>query len=411
MERVRRLWTACVVVLGTILLILLATNVMADGWELEGEVAAEMRVFPQAPRFDAQERATASPSLRFQPELIYEWNNGSDRLVITPFGRVDWHDSQRTHFDLREAHWLHQASAWTLLIGISKVFWGVTESRHLVDIINQTDQVEDIDNEDKLGQPMLNLSLEPVWGTIDLFVLPAFRERIFPAADARLRGAVAVRGDASYESSLEEWHPDWAARYSHVLGDLDIAIAHFRGTSREPRFQPCIRADGRVTARARYDIIDQTSLDMQWTRGAWLWKLEAIGRRGHGDYFGAAVGGFEYTLFQLWETDADLGLLGEYLYDGRSRHAVVAPPTSFERDIFLGARLALNDVPDAQVLAGAIVDNHSGETFGLLEASRRFGQHVLVDLEARWFFNTDSKRVAHALHRDGFITLRWTLFF
>ena len=49
---------------------------------------------------------------------------------------------------LREAHWLHDKGAWDLLIGVGKVFWGVTESRHLVDIVNQTDLVENPDQEE-----------------------------------------------------------------------------------------------------------------------------------------------------------------------------------------------------------------------------------------------------------------------
>ena len=40
---------------------------------------------------------------------------------------------------------------WSLSIGLGKVFWGVTEFNHLVDVINQTDLVEGIDGEAKLG--------------------------------------------------------------------------------------------------------------------------------------------------------------------------------------------------------------------------------------------------------------------
>jgi hypothetical protein len=45
---------------------------------------------------------------------------------------------------VRELNWIHQAETWSLLAGVGKVFGSVTESRHLVDIINQTDLVEDI---------------------------------------------------------------------------------------------------------------------------------------------------------------------------------------------------------------------------------------------------------------------------
>ncbi len=61
---------------------------------------------------------------------------------------------------------------WEILAGLNKVFWGVAESRH---------QVEDIDEEDKLGQPMLNLTTLRDWGTVSLFILPGFSEACWEA--------------------------------------------------------------------------------------------------------------------------------------------------------------------------------------------------------------------------------------
>ena len=92
-------------------------------------------------------------------------------------------DSERTHFDIRELFGLWVFERWELGVGIRKVFWGVTESQHLVDIINQTDLVDSIDGEEKLGQPMVNVSIPHEWGTVDLFILPYFRERTFPGRD------------------------------------------------------------------------------------------------------------------------------------------------------------------------------------------------------------------------------------
>ena len=53
---------------------------------------------------------------------------------------------------------------------------------------------------------------------------------------------------------------------------------------------------------ATYDLIQQAGLDVQYTRDAWLWKLEGILRDGHCDLFAAAVGGFEYTLYQVFQS-------------------------------------------------------------------------------------------------------------
>ena len=330
--------------------------------------------------------------------MLYRWNGDLDRFTFIPFVRWDTYDSHRTHADLRELSWTHQAERWSLLVGVSRVFWGVTESRHLVDIVNQSDRVEDLDREDKLGQPLINLTIERNWGALDLYLMPFFRERTFPDKDARLRGPVPVAGAPSYESDLEQWHPDWALRWSHIIGDLDVGIAHFRGTSREPTFR--LRGQpAELTLRPRYDLIDQTSFDLQWTHDAWLWKLEAIGRRGQGHYFVATVGGLEYTLFQLLGSSADLGLLLEYLYDGRDRDPTVAPPTFFEHDVFAAVRLALNNVADTQLLVGATIDSRNAQTLAVIESSHRFGNRWLLEFEARWFFDANRDDLAAAFRR------------
>ena len=54
-----------------------------------------------------------------------------------------------------------------LRAGIGRVFWGVTESYHLVDVINQTDLVENVDRKDKLGQPLVNFTLVRDWGALE----------------------------------------------------------------------------------------------------------------------------------------------------------------------------------------------------------------------------------------------------
>ncbi|NIP75688.1 MAG: hypothetical protein GTN90_06815, partial [Xanthomonadales bacterium] len=134
-----------------------------------------------------------------------------------------------------------------------------------------------------------------------------------------------------------------------------------------------------------YDQIDQTSLDVQLTSGAWLWKLEAMTRSGHGARFAAAVGGFEHTLSGIFETNADLGLLAEYNYDGRDEER--APATVFDDDLFLGARLTMNDVQDTSVLGGAIIDRDTRSTILFAEAERRIGDNWKIELEGRFFLN------------------------
>lgn len=381
----------------------------AGEWDLSASLSGELRIFPVDPAYADQDDATFSPSLSFAPELVYESGDGADRLTVVPFARFDAYDENRSHWDLREANWLHIGEGWELVAGLGKVFWGVTESRHLVDIVNQTDLVENPDGEDKLGQPMINLNFDGDWGALGLFVLPGFRERTFPDDEARLRGPMPVDTDrATYESADEDKHVDIAVRWSQIQGDWDIGLSHFRGTSREPRYLPGLDVVGRPVLIPHYDQIDQTGLDLQLTTGAWLLKLEGMTRGGHGKRFAAAVGGFEYTIFQLGGGDADLGLLAEYLYDGRG---VGSPPEIADDDVFLGARLTLNDPQDSAILAGAVSDRSSGATALSVEAERRLGQHWKLQLEARLFFGTPSDDILYGFRNDDHLTLRLTRYF
>lgn len=393
----------------------------AGEFEFSGEVSGELRVFPSDPLYPVQFE-TFQPSLAFAPE--FRWTSGNERhqFVFIPFARLDAQDDERTHYDLREGYYRYNAEAgWSLTLGAAKVFWGRTESRHLVDIVNQSDAVEDIDEEDKLGQPMANLTLAEEWGKIDLFLMSGFRDRTFPGEDGRLRFGLVVDTDrAIFEADARRKAPDYAIRYSHYLGDFDFGVAAFHGTSREPRLA-IDGANGRLLPV--YDRITQGSVDLQYTKDAWLWKGEAIVREGHGDVFFAAVAGVEYTLYQLFG-NADLGLLAEYLHDGRDDGFAVesfadapslgplavseAPFTAFENDIFAGARLALNDPQDTSILAGAIVDASDGSIALSVEAQRRLGVVWTAEVEARFFLNADPANIAYAFRNDDFLALRLT---
>lgn len=373
------------------------------------DVASEVRVFPNRPAFPRQDGDALVPSVSIEPEVIYEWNDRNDRFTFVPFARLDAGDDARSHVDVREANWLHLGEDWDLVAGIAKVYWGVTESRHLVNIINQTDGVEDIDEEDKLGQPMVNVNLIRDWGTFGLFVLPGFRERTFPDVDARLGGPLRIdTRNATYDSGAEERHVDFAGRWNKTYGNWDVGISEFIGTSREPRLIPTTR-NGESVLVPQYDQIDQTGLDVQYTSDATLWKFEAISRGGQGDRFFAAVGGLEYTFFGAFDSNADVALLAEYQYDGRD--ATDAPATSADDDIFLATRLTLNDEQDTALLAGVVVDRDTQATLLSIEAERRLGDNWKLELEGRLFLNVPSADPIAAIRNDDFITLRLTRYF
>ena len=364
---------------------------------LSGSVTGEFRYFTQAPALPTQTSRRLYPSISLTPRLNYDWNDGKNSLVVAPFVRLDNNDIDRSHADLREAYWLHRGDSWSLSTGINKVYWGVAESNQLVDIINQDDALENIYSDDKLGQPMVNLSVFHDLGTFDIFVMPVFREMQFLSPDARLTFPVPIT-DAGYASSRGKNNIDFALRWSQSFGDWDVALSHFNGTSREPRLVP-----GSAGLTPFYDQINQSALELQYTSGNWLWKLETISRSGQGPQFWAAVGGFEWTLPSIFGTGADLGLLMEYNYDGRE--TLQAPISIYDNDLFLGARFALNDFGDTSILAGALLDQKTDTQAFSIEAQRRMGENWVLGLEAKFFVNATPPDPVAIVGKDDFLSL------
>ncbi len=332
-------------------------------------------------------------------ELYHEWDKGSQSIAFVPFYRYSQHDNQRTHFDIRELTWLKAAENWELRLGFRKVFWGVSEAQHLVDIINQSDLVENADTEDKLGQPMINLAIIQPWGTLDLFFLTGFRERTFTGKEGRLRSFPEISvGDARYEKKGIEKHLAFALRWSHSLGDWDLGLSHFYGMSREPSLIIDSKV-GELKLIPYYEMIHQTGLDLQVTKGSWLWKMEAIIRSGQGKTFFADTIGFEYTLYNLFEIGLDVGMVAEYLYDSRGDNA----PTTTEDDFLAGIRFSLNDIQSTEILAGVIFDRRSNEKFYNIEASRRLGDDFKIEVEARFFRGASANDISYFLRKDNHI--------
>ena len=376
--------------------------------EWRGGVDLEYRYFYED-ALDARQPST-NFSASIEPEYLYDWNDGRDLLNFKTFFRVDEHDDERSHADLRELLWTHAADRWEFKAGVGKVFWGVTESSHLVDVINQTDLVENSDGEDKLGQPMLNLTLIRDYGNFDIFLLPGFRERSFAGASGRPRGSLIVDSDlVEYESAAEDKRLDAALRWSHTVGLFDIGLSHFRGTRREPRFEVRQTGDQGPVLAPIYDVVDQTGLDAQATLDNILLKAEVVRQSGLRDEINprwwATTFGFEYTFYGIFDSSADLGVLVEYLHDSRGASV------PFENDVLVGARIAFNDVQGTELLIGSILDTDgNGRSFNL-ESSRRFGDHWRLYVEARAISDVDDSHPLASLRQDDYLQLSLGYFF
>ena len=210
-----------------------------------------------------------------------------------------------------------------------------------------------------------------------------------------------------YQNHQEKYHPDFALRWSRNLGDWDLGLAHFYGTGREPSYSLGLDDDGLPVLVPRYEIIHQSSIDLQGAVGDWLWKFEGIHRDGQGASYLAATGGFEYTFYGIAEGSSDLGVLTELMWDERGDSAT----SPFNRDVFLGLRWAANDVDGTEVLTGVVNDWENGTRFFNLEASRRLGNDWKLGLQARFWSNVDDNDALFGLRRDDYVEFKLSRFF
>ncbi len=408
-------FTRIIAVLAVCTNILIMPSLSANEVEFEasGNVSVEQRYFFKEGIYSEQLNHHQS-SLSIEPEFFWQWNGGNDSVIFSPFYRVDSEDGNRTHGDIRELAYVHASDDWELRVGIRKEFWGVTEFQHLVDVINQTDSVEDFDGEDKLGQQMINLSLVNDWGIVDVFLLPGFRTRTYAAEEGRLRSSIVVDEDnESYESSAGQQHLDFAVRWAHSLGDYDVGAYWFHGTNRDPIFslapQDSSSSAVQYSLQQYYTQMDQLGIDVQATLGDWLWKFESIYRKTSIEDFWATQGGFEYSFIGVFDTNLDLGFLMEHSWDSRGEVELGEQGSLLQNDLFLGARLAFNDMQSSEILLGVGSDlDHNAYSF-VIEASRRFGDDFIATFDLRLLQSNDESDFLHVVRNDDHaqLSLAW----
>ena len=380
------------------------TSVLAT--DLTGSVGLEGRYYTDEASFEGQD--DGGLSLIVEAEFLHKWydqNNDINVFTFVPFYRFDQVDDERTHGDIRQLDLISEKGNWEFQVGISKVFWGVAESAHLVDIINQTDYVESIDGEEKLGQPLLKASYQHDDGALSVFVLPYFRERTFAGEEGRFRPPLLIDvDDVSYESSKEEYHTDYAFRLDHTFNEVDLGLSYFDGTSRAPDLIPDFNT---FVLKQYYALIKQVGLDFQYTGEEWLWKLEAINVDSKNDNYHAEVGGFEFSIPRFVGTYIDLGLIAEYHYDSRGD----VPSAPFQDDLFLGTRVALNDLGETEFLLGGYIDLENQSQSYKLEYNTRFEDTLKLNVDVLVFSNVDKNDPSFYYRNDSFIELGVKYFF
>ncbi|EQC52137.1 hypothetical protein [Bacteriovorax sp. DB6_IX] len=370
---------------------------------LSGEASLESRYFFNEGSFGNTDQSQSS--IVFEPQVRYSWENDRKVINFTPYMRLDDPDEERNHADIRELSFTGAYGDLELKAGISKVFWGVTESIHLVDVINQIDYVDNIDGEDRLGQPMLNLNYQTRLGNFSAFVLPYFREQTFPGKKGRYRGAYVVDTDTvEYTHKDGQNHIDYALRWSHYYGDLEWGVSYFRGTNRNPFFK--VLPTGKLAPI--YTQMQQYSIDAQYIVGDWLLKTEVLTRDSEREKrYLSTVTGFEYTFSNIKQTGLDIGVLTEWVYDERELQSQLG----FYHHTFFGTRIALNDAKSTEFLAGGFINNQTADLASFrVEGSRRINENWKWELEANLVSSPKKNSQLASFKNDDYLQFKISFF-
>jgi hypothetical protein len=371
----------------------------ADGTRLEwrGYLGVEGRLFIHPPAFPGQVRHAFA--LVAQPEVSYASEDRRHRINAMLFGRLSVEPGYGSA-DVRELYWQYRQDRWSLLAGMNRVFWGATESRHAIDIVNQSDMRENYVGDVKLGQLMVAASLQRAWGQLEFYALPVFRTRAFPVNDDRLRLELPVE-----DGEVLDGPPfDVAARVSVSRGDGDLHAYYFHGMNREPNLIPVFDGSGAPTAlRPIYKQIDQFAADLQYTLGGWLFKGELMHRSTPDTHYQAAVGGLEYGISRLFGGVSDLALLSEYQFDNRPDTEWPAAPA--KSGIYAGMRLAVNDTKSSEAKAGVIHDLSSHAWLIKADFTRRLIEQWGLSVAYSGFLNVGSSRALSDFSRDSYFTI------
>lgn len=445
----------------------LAASFRAQALDVDvgGKIGLQGQFFNKQPANEGQDRNTAS--FFISPELTYGFEDNSDLITIGVHGRLDATDKERTHADIRELNYLKVAESgnWELKTGISQVFWGVAEGQNLVDVINQTDNLEGVATDEKLGQPMVQLTLldtqtflaDQDWGTLDLFVLPYFRKASFPGENGRFRPSVPVSNKrAFFESSEKENHLDYAGRWSHAIGPVDIGLSYFKGTNRTPSL--VVELTPQILGTNTFQIptgqvipyytqLEQLGLDLQISAEGFLFKLEAVNRDTQESFFlnpetgqpvseadiascrnllntlscpvsnqikntkytAYTVGG-EYTFGDISGSGIDISLIIELNKDSRNKATNLA---LLQNDVLIGSRLALNNASSTTGLFGIIRDLDYKSIIASAEMETRLSNNISASIEHRSFIAKDSSQdpVLSQINDDDFTKVSIEYFF
>ena len=369
-----------------------------NGGELNGTLSSRLDFYPE----NADGTASEGRSVEVKIDAFHDFDES--RIVGEFIVREDEKDSGRRITEARQAYFRTPFAGFDVFLGNRQEFWGKTESKNVVDLINQSDAAANEGKSGKLGALSISAERYVDIGDLQLWYISGFREKTFNDSDAHPSSGLTVNS-AQYARKDGKDADDFAVRLSSFAGDWDLAGSVFYGTARDPILTVAV---GGKALNPYYALQKSIGLEAQYTGDATLLKWESL----HGTQssligthnFSAAVAGIEYTYYRSFETKLDIGLIGEVQHDDR-------PQAAANQFGVAGVRLVFNDIADSNILFLLSADSKMDQSIVSLEASQRINDVTSVKLTSQ-FYNARTATSAYGqLSDDDAVTLTLNMFF
>ena len=366
---------------------MLVLHSIANGTTLKGEVQGRYNDYAKDSLFSEQSDRLRQYSLATTLDYNGQINRNID-INASFFGRYHPAADQSWRGDVRELKLSYYASSLEVSGGILMERWGVLEAFSPVDILNPRDRIEDFQGDIKQGIPGGKLSWLFDSGRIDAWLLPDSREERLAEGKDRFRTSTFAFSDAEFEKGQHALSS--AVRISQMSESVEFAVSYYNGHARSPYFTPNLDGIGNViTLQPNYTQIEQTGFELLWVKGQILMKLESIYRSIDDDDFMGLGIGLEREFPRIGSGKNALTLYGEYYYDGR-KSASSTPLTPFQNDMFLGLRLAQNNLNSTEYELRFTHDLDYESTFWDLRAKTRIKRQWFIEASLYKFVHVDN---------------------
>jgi hypothetical protein len=293
------------------------------------------------------------------------------KLILKPYLRLTAFDKSRSHVDLREGYLLYSAKQWDAKVGFQNIASGYAQGFSVMNVINQTDDLEVPWAPVSLGQPLINVGYLTQSFALRAMVMPYFRQKKYPNFDSRIN--IFPLPINPNDTEIEPHALNWAVKLSDKFLDdkLETEVVYYQGLATTPYILP---SNDFSSLRLQYRTMNYLGVASQYVWKSLVMKAEYAHRWQNNQRYWGGMLGLEYPFANLGGSAIEMNIFAEYFYDSwrDSNHF------PFSKVALLGNRIDFGDIQSTTLYMKMLL-LPTGDTFNRLfvnlEASRRIVNH------------------------------------